>query len=851
MDLKKIFSSTVSCEACAERVGTTKDGTHTSTHTGAVSAASNSLDAVYTKPKRRNSNKNSSSSTPLVYRYRYSNNANANANKTKNKKKRPRAGASYCTLDESPKTATGVHCVEASESCNGYNGLNYYNNNVVIMGAGRLGQSLVGFRSNSSNINGIKVVGVFDNDPTKIGLNIGVGERVVVESEEKLPHRVLEHFVRRGIIAVPPLNAQEAANALVNAGVRLILNYAPINIDVPQDVHIERIDPAVQFSRLAVISPVPTQKSSFLKTLFRNLEDASDSFDEGGNISLFHNMKTDCESITLKQKDFKFNATRALQVLFWQFPLTLEYYRPNGTDSDGNGAKEIILLEQLAPYGAQKEEGESDDTDDEEYDSFFTFLVSERKRERELEEGSVSTATSMTLSVSDKNIPLEVSSSRNISIESYSGSSGTLSPSSHPSSSEPESSVLFEEDEDRDDMMQSVVPGKKTPGELEIVEKVLNVRPSSAGSNFRDEGLIRRSLSSPSLVSQNISRDSVIYSQANSFESNKDLQRKELGKYKQTREYKNENPMAVSMEPQHAFNGPLDTVDGTTEKWCVKTRPDICFKDVAGLDEAKFSLREFLATRDVPCENDVNATSPWRSLLLYGPPGCGKSMVALAAIGEMFDSYTFFAVSATDLIVSHSNNGGCPSVRELFEYALRRKSTHPIVIFIDNVDQLCKHKHLKAELLQQLDALRNNRVLLLAATNLPWDIDIALFRHFEKRAVVPLPDIEARRKIFEQSEALKIISTSEDLNRLASATKEFSASDLLLVVKDALMQPKRRHMDSSHLSIDDFMRSAQGTRPTISREIIRLYNSFGKKFGHAPVSSEEQDEVRHHLSLYS
>jgi len=305
------------------------------------------------------------------------------------------------------------------------------------------------------------------------------------------------------------------------------------------------------------------------------------------------------------------------------------------------------------------------------------------------------------------------------------------------------------------------------------------------------------------------------------------------------------------MEPQHAFNGPLDTVDGTTEKWCVKTRPDICFKDVAGLDEAKFSLREFLATRDVPCENDVNATSPWRSLLLYGPPGCGKSMVALAAIGEMFDSYTFFAVSATDLIVSHSNNGGCPSVRELFEYALRRKSTHPIVIFIDNVDQLCKHKHLKAELLQQLDALRNNRVLLLAATNLPWDIDIALFRHFEKRAVVPLPDIEARRKIFEQSEALKIISTSEDLNRLASATKEFSASDLLLVVKDALMQPKRRHMDSSHLSIDDFMRSAQGTRPTISREIIRLYNSFGKKFGHAPVSSEEQDEVRHHLSLYS
>jgi len=276
------------------------------------------------------------------------------------------------------------------------------------------------------------------------------------------------------------------------------------------------------------------------------------------------------------------------------------------------------------------------------------------------------------------------------------------------------------------------------------------------------------------------------------------------------------------------------------ERWRVKTRPSLRFEDVVGLDDTKASLKEFFARDGV---NSNDASSSWRSMLLYGPPGCGKSMIASAAMGEMFSEFVFFSVSATDLIVSHASTGG-PSLCPLFQYASECKSEKAVVVFIDNVDQLCNHKHLKAELLQQLDALRSNRVLLLSATNIPWDIDISLFRHFEKKSVVPLPDASARRQIFKRCEALSCIASKDAINRLAAATANYSGSDLLLVIKDALMQPKRRQKEASDLRVTDFIRSTQLIRPTLSREILKLYNSFGKKFG------REETDIRH-LNIYS
>jgi len=794
MNLKKMFSSTVSCEASP---GAKNSET---THTGAVSAAKSSLDAVYKTPAKA-ATSTLNSSTPLVYRYRYSNGP-------KSSKKRPRSSSTGRVEFKAGESASIPQVQYLSDS---YSSLNCLNNNVVIMGAGRLGQSLVGFRSQSSSA--IKVVGVFDNDPRKIGLAIGASDHVIVESEEKLPHRVLEHGVRRGIIAVPPLNAQDAANALVKAGVRLILNYAPVNIEVPQNVHIERIDPAVQFSRLAVPPPIQRQ-SSLLKSIFRFVE----INEELGRFEC----STQAPGLRQEAKVdnttcLAFNATRAIQVLFWQFPLTLEYSQSTGTQSIV--AREKILLEQLPMFGTDAAEEEW-----EEYDSFFSFLLAEKERSREQEEKSVSSAfssgTSTTFSTCDR--------SKNNDEDAYESDSSKTDLSSSKSTSyclnairdDSKAEVSFGEQDESKSVCEQ---GSQCSFEDEQVASA-RVRPSSADFGIKNEGSLKRSSSAPSFGASTIHDLEALPEMFQRIHQ------------QAAHEIRKEASLALGCSQRNS-NKVFEIV---AERWRVKTRPSLRFEDVVGLDDTKASLKEFFARDGV---NSNDASSSWRSMLLYGPPGCGKSMIASAAMGEMFSEFVFFSVSATDLIVSHASTGG-PSLCPLFQYASECKSEKAVVVFIDNVDQLCNHKHLKAELLQQLDALRSNRVLLLSATNIPWDIDISLFRHFEKKSVVPLPDASARRQIFKRCEALSCIASKDAINRLAAATANYSGSDLLLVIKDALMQPKRRQKEASDLRVTDFIRSTQLIRPTLSREILKLYNSFGKKFG------REETDIRH-LNIYS
>ena len=125
---------------------------------------------------------------------------------------------------------------------------------VVIMGAGRLGESLITLGSFS--LSGFTVVGVFDKDPKRIGVRLvssSCGTHIV-EPTVKLASRVLAHNVRRGIIAVPPSTAQEAADELIGAGINVILSYAPTDVKVPNNVIFSRVDPAVQFAKM--MSPV-------------------------------------------------------------------------------------------------------------------------------------------------------------------------------------------------------------------------------------------------------------------------------------------------------------------------------------------------------------------------------------------------------------------------------------------------------------------------------------------------------------------------------------------------------------------------------------------------------------------
>jgi energy-coupling factor transporter ATP-binding protein EcfA2 len=128
---------------------------------------------------------------------------------------------------------------------------------VVIMGAGRLGESLITL--GSFGLSGFTIVGVFDKDPKRVGVKFVTATcgTHVVEPTVKLASRVHAHNVRRGIIAVPPSTAQEAADELICAGINVIVSYAPADVKVPSNVLYSRVDPAIQLSRMVPCSRFP------------------------------------------------------------------------------------------------------------------------------------------------------------------------------------------------------------------------------------------------------------------------------------------------------------------------------------------------------------------------------------------------------------------------------------------------------------------------------------------------------------------------------------------------------------------------------------------------------------------
>jgi len=237
----------------------------------------------------------------------------------------------------------------------------------------------------------------------------------------------------------------------------------------------------------------------------------------------------------------------------------------------------------------------------------------------------------------------------------------------------------------------------------------------------------------------------------------------------------------------------------------VRETPNVRWDDVAGLESAKALLKEAVILPTRFPQLFTGKRKPWQGILLYGPPGTGKSFLAKAVATECGAS-CFLSVSSSDL-VSKFQGESERLVRALFELA-RKKA--PSIIFIDEIDSLTgartdgeneSARRIKTEFLVQMQGVGkgNNGVLVLGATNTPWDLDPAIRRRFEKRVYIPLPDLPARTAMFKiHIKGVPHTLTEADFQELGRLTEGFSGSDISVVVRDALYEPIRTCQLATH-----------------------------------------------------
>ncbi|CAF5151222.1 unnamed protein product, partial [Rotaria sp. Silwood1] len=235
------------------------------------------------------------------------------------------------------------------------------------------------------------------------------------------------------------------------------------------------------------------------------------------------------------------------------------------------------------------------------------------------------------------------------------------------------------------------------------------------------------------------------------------------------------------------------------------TDPKITFDDVVGLEQAKEALKEAIILPVKFPQLFHGKRKPWAGILLYGPPGTGKTYLANAVATEC--KSTFICVNSSDLLSKWLGESE-KSVKYLFEVAREKQ---PCIIFIDEIDALCGQRNdtesessrrVKTEFLIQIHGVGtdNSGVLVLAATNMPWTLDTAIRRRFEKRIYLPLPELNERAGIFKSHLGAGTYHTIKEHEwiELAQKSEYYSGADIAVVCREALLRPIRRLSSATH-----------------------------------------------------
>ena len=296
-------------------------------------------------------------------------------------------------------------------------------------------------------------------------------------------------------------------------------------------------------------------------------------------------------------------------------------------------------------------------------------------------------------------------------------------------------------------------------------------------------------------------------------------------------------------------NNSMDSLKADFDDLIMKEKPEVSWNEVIGLEDAKRAIRESIV---YPTKRSDLFPLGWpRGILLYGPPGCGKTLLAAAAAAEI-DGY-FINVDAAAMMSKWLGEAE-KNVSKLFSMArkLNENENIPVLLFIDEIDSLLGTRNsevggevrVKNQVLTEMDGIngksKESKLYVIGATNKPWTLEAGFLRRFQKRIYVTLPDIASRINLFNQyTTPLKKENTlkNEDLARYsegysASDIKDICQSAQLRVVNELFESGKAMDVKANPraITVSDFKEIFKIRKPSVSTDMIRAYMKWSDQF---------------------
>lgn len=281
-----------------------------------------------------------------------------------------------------------------------------------------------------------------------------------------------------------------------------------------------------------------------------------------------------------------------------------------------------------------------------------------------------------------------------------------------------------------------------------------------------------------------------------------------------------------------------DEEDDDVKKWQTAEIPKIKFSDVAGLEDVKKAITiRMINPIKYPDKYKMYGKKTGGGVLLYGPPGTGKTMIAKAIANEV--GAKFYAVKGSD-IVSKWVGDSEKNINSLFQEANKQDRA---IIFIDEMDSLIGRRGLDThndkrvnEFLQQIDGFagRNPNLLLLGATNRPWDIDSAAMRsgRFSQKIYLPLPDAPARKFMIEKNMKGVPVAKDFDIDRIVKQTEMYSGADIEELCDRAKDEPLLKAIATDSVILvtnKDFDDVLEKMPPSVTEKELKQFEEYNNE----------------------